>query len=53
MLDIISKQKKIINGLEAYVINAEGYFSSNGENMNVKFKEVMFYDSEKFYTLVL
>ena len=31
-------------------INAQGYFSSNGENINVKFKEVMFYDSEKFYT---
>ena len=51
MLDVISKQKKTINGLEAYEINAEGYFSSNGENFNVKFKEVMFYDSEKFYTL--
>lgn len=51
MLDVISKQKKTINGLEVYEIHAEGYFTSNGEKFNVKFKEVMFYDSEKFYTL--
>ncbi|WP_299292741.1 peptidylprolyl isomerase [Nitrosopumilus sp.] len=50
-LKIIGKQKKTINGFEAYELNAQGYFSSNGENVNVKFKEVMFYDSEKFYTL--
>lgn len=50
-LKIISKQKKTINGLDAYEINAQGYFSTDGENFNIKFKEVMFYDSEKFYTL--
>ena len=51
MLKIISQEKTIINGNEAYVTNAEGYFSANGENFNVKFKEVMVYDSEKYYTI--
>lgn len=50
-LNIISKQKKTIDGLEAYEIHAEGHFSSNGEKLDVKFKEVIFYDSEKYYTL--
>jgi len=51
-LKIISKQKKTVNGLEAYEIHAEGYFSSGGERLNVKFNEVTLYDSEKFYILV-
>lgn len=50
-LDVFFKQKKTINGLEAYEVHAEGFFETNGEKFNVKFKEVMFYDSEKFYTL--
>ncbi|MCE2615032.1 MAG: peptidylprolyl isomerase [Nitrosopumilus sp. (ex Thoosa mismalolli)] len=50
-LNVLSKQKKTINGLEAYEIHAEGYFESDSEKFNVKFKEVMFYDSEKYYTL--
>ena len=50
-LKIISQEKIVINGNEAYVTNAEGIFSSNDEEFNVKFKEVMIYDTEKFYIL--
>ncbi len=45
-LNIISQEKTTINGYQAYVTNAEGLFSSN----NVKFKEVLIYDTEKYYT---
>ena len=50
-LKIILQKKTTINGNQAYETNAEGYFSSNGESFNVKFKEVIIYDNEKFYTL--
>jgi len=49
-LKIISQEKEIINGYQAYVINAEGLFPSNDEKLNVKFKQVLIYDAEKFYT---
>ncbi len=49
-LKIISEEKTTINGYQAYVTNAEGLFSSNDETFNVKFKEVLIYDTEKFYT---
>ena len=50
-LKIISQEKMIVNGYDAYVINAQGHFSSNGESFDVQFKEVMIYDTEKFYSL--
>jgi peptidyl-prolyl cis-trans isomerase B (cyclophilin B) len=50
-LKIILQEKTIVNGYEAYVTDAEGLFSSNNEQFNVKFKEIMIYDTEKFYTL--
>ena len=50
-LKIILQEKTIVNGYEAYVTDAEGLFSSTNEQYNVKFKEIMFYDTEKFYTL--
>ena len=50
-LKVSSQKKDIVNGYDAYVTKAEGYFSSNGENFNVRFIEVMIYDTEKFYTL--
>jgi len=50
-LTIISQEKTTINGNQAYVINAESTFLSNGKNVNIKFKEVLIYNSEKFYTL--
>ncbi len=48
-LKIISQNKMIINGYDAYVTEAEGFFSSNEENYEVQFKEIIFYDNEKFY----
>jgi len=50
-LTIISQEKTTVNGNQAYVINAESTFSSNGENVNIKFKEVLIYNSKNFYTL--
>jgi peptidyl-prolyl cis-trans isomerase B (cyclophilin B) len=50
-LFIVSKELTTINGNEAYVIIAEGYFSSNDEIFDIKFKEIMIYGTEKFYTL--
>ncbi len=50
-LKIDSNEKTTINGYDAYVIDAQGYFESNGENYDVRFKEVTIYDTEKFYTL--
>ena len=50
-LKIILQEKTIVNGYDAYVTDAEGLFSSNNEQFNVKFKEIMVYNAEKFYTL--
>ena len=50
-LTINSQKKTTINEYDAYVTEAEGLFSLNGEKYNVQFKEIMFYDNEKFYTL--
>ena len=50
-LTIISQEKTIVHGNKAYVIDAEGSFSSNGQTYDVKFREIMVYGTEKFYTL--
>ena len=50
-LKISSQKKMTINNYDAYVTEAEGLFSTNGEKFNVQFKEILFYDKEKFYTL--
>ena len=50
-LKIILQEKTFVNGYEVYVTDAEGLFSSNNEQYDVKFKEIMIYDAEKFYTL--
>ena len=50
-LFIVSKELTTINGNKAYVIIAEGYFSHNDEIFDIKFKEIMIYGTEKFYTL--
>lgn len=50
-LNILLEKKTTVNDYQAYEINAEGYFSQNGQNQNVKFKEVIIFDKEKFYTL--
>ncbi|AFS83722.1 peptidylprolyl isomerase [Candidatus Nitrosopumilus sediminis] len=49
-LNIISEEKVSINGNQAYVINAVGTFFSNNESFDVKFREIMIYDTEKVYT---
>jgi len=49
-LNVISMEKRTINGYQAYEINAEGVFSSKGENLAVKFIEILIYDTEKIYT---
>jgi len=51
-LNIITQEKTTINGYQAYVTNAEGIFFSDAENYNVKFREIIIYDTEKFYILV-
>lgn len=50
-LNILSKEKKTINGLKAYEINAESFFSTDTETLTIKFKQMMIYSSEKFYIL--
>jgi len=50
-LKVSLQEQTTVNGNEAYVIEAIGLFVSNNENINVKFKEVTIYDTEKFYTL--
>jgi peptidyl-prolyl cis-trans isomerase B (cyclophilin B) len=50
-LKIILQEKITVNGNNAYVTEAEGSFFTNDEKFDVKFKEVMIYDSEKFYIL--
>ncbi|MGY5151333.1 MAG: peptidylprolyl isomerase [Candidatus Nitrosopumilus sp. bin_6a] len=49
-LDIISQEKISVNGNQAYVINAIGTFFSNNESFDVKFREIMIFDTEKVYT---
>jgi peptidyl-prolyl cis-trans isomerase B (cyclophilin B) len=49
-LKVISQEETTINGNDAFVIEAIGLFSSNNEDIDVQFKEVMIYDTEKFYT---
>ena len=50
-LSLISQEKITIDGNDAYAIDAEGIFSSNNEQYDVKFKEIMIYDVEKTYTI--
>jgi len=48
-LEIISQEKSTINEKQAYVTNARGNFTSNGESYNVKFREVIVSTNKKFY----
>ena len=50
-LSLISQEKIKIDGNDAYTIDAEGIFSSNNEQYDVKFKEILIYDVEKTYTI--
>jgi len=49
-LNVISQEKTTINDNQAYVVNAAGIFFSNEESFDIKFKEILIYDTEKFYT---
>lgn len=49
-LNIISQEEISVNGNQAYVINAIGTFFSNNESFDVKFREIMIFDTEKVYT---
>ena len=51
-LTIISQEKITVNGNQAYLTEAEGIFSTNDEKYDVKFQELLIYDTEKFYTLL-
>ena len=50
-LSIISQQQTTIDEKNAYVIIAAGTFSSEIGDLDVKFKEVTIYDTEKIYTI--
>ena len=50
-LNILRQEKTNINNHEAYLTNAQGFFSSEGDEFDVYFSEVMIYDSEKVYRL--
>ncbi len=49
-LEIISQEKIKINNKDSYVTNAQGMFQSNGQSVEVKFREVVISTPEKFYT---
>jgi len=49
-LNIISQEQTTINGKDGYVTNAQGLFSANGQEYNVKFKEVVIHSSDNYYT---
>jgi len=47
--NVISQERTTINDYQAHVIIAEEIFFSNEESFIVKFKEILIYDTEKFY----
>ena len=49
--EIISQERKTINDNQAYVTVTKSAVLLNGEEIILKFKEVLIYDAEKFYTL--
>jgi peptidyl-prolyl cis-trans isomerase B (cyclophilin B) len=51
-LELISQEKISVNGNQAYVTEAVGTFFSDAVEFNVKFKEIIIYDTEKSYMLV-
>lgn len=48
-LEIISQEKSIINGKQAYVTNVKGIFKSGEESYNIQFKEIILSTSKNFY----
>ncbi len=50
-LQITLQKKTTINGNQAYVTDALGIFPSYGEIINVKFKEIIIFDTEKYFVI--
>jgi len=50
-LEILSEEKTIIQGNNAYIINTKGIFVTESGALNVKFKEVIIEKGGKFYSL--
>lgn len=50
-LEIIADEGTTVHGREGYVINAQGAFPSEGEIIDVLFREITFYEDGKFYVL--
>ena len=50
-LKVLQQKPIIVNGNDAYLIEAIGLFSYNDKNIDVKFKEITIYDVDKFYTI--
>jgi peptidyl-prolyl cis-trans isomerase B (cyclophilin B) len=50
-LKLNSQEKTIVNGYPAHITNAEQEVTINDIILNVKFKEILIYDLEKFYIL--
>ncbi len=51
-LELILQEKITVNGNQAYVTEAVGIFFSDATEFNVKFKEIIIYDTEKSYMFV-
>jgi len=51
ILKMNSQEKTTINGYSAHITNAQQEVTVNDITLIVKFKEVLIYDSEKFYVL--
>ena len=51
ILKINSQEKTTINGYPVHIIDAEQEITLNDVTLNVKFNEILIYDSEKFYIL--
>ena len=50
-LNILSQEKSTLNGHPSYVTNAEGYFFSEGMDLNVKFMDIAVYTVENIYVI--
>ncbi len=50
-LEILSQEKTTINGQEVFITNAQGIFFSDTTELNVQFREIIFYGDEKYYII--
>lgn len=52
LMTVTSNEQKVINGLDAYEVVASGHFVTNGQQIDIQLKEIVFYGPEKYHTLV-